>query len=254
VLELLKNGRRFDCRLDLSNGGVSLAIPGRGEADQPKAAAGGISRAGSHRLLFANVDHQLTVLVNNKAVQFDKPVQWDDFDGASSAFPPGQPADDVSPVGIGSSGAAVTVSHLRVLRDIYYTSQDTSRPAHPNYAVLPRSADRWPSANQWLCYPRSAIVKLQEAGADVRADDQFFFVGADQFFPMGDNSPSSQDGRFWLSQYHFDGQGKFRLTTRNEDDYNFVDRRLLVGKALYIYWPHSFFFPIPNFPRMGFVR
>lgn len=255
VLELLKEGRRFDCQLDLASGGVSLVIPGRAETDQPKAASGGISRAGSHQLLFANVDHQLTVLVDGKAVQFNKPVLWDDFDGAAAAFPPGQPADDVSPVGIGSAGATVTVSHLRVLRDIYYTYQDRpSGPAHPNFAILPRVPDHWPSANQWLCYPRSAIVKLQEAGADVRPRDQFFFVGDDRFLPMGDNSPSSQDGRFWLSEYHFDGLGRFRLTTRTEDDYNFVERRLLVGKALYIYWPHSFFFPIPNFPRMGFVR
>jgi signal peptidase I len=69
---------------------------------------------------------------------------------------------------------------------------------------------------------------------------------ADQFFMLGDNSPKSSDGRFWPSQ-------------------NYVDRRLLIGKALLIYWPHSFNyvgiadhkipFPFwPNFSRMRFVH
>jgi signal peptidase I len=36
-----------------------------------------------------------------------------------------------------------------------------------------------------------------------------------------------------------------------------VHRDLLIGKALFIYWPHSWDWPVPlfpNFARMGFVR
>ena len=69
----------------------------------------------------------------------------------------------------------------------------------------------------------------------------------DQFFVLGDNSPASADSRLW---------------TRGE---HYVERQLMIGKALYIYWPHSFNyvtafgkqipFPFfPNFSRMGFVR
>jgi signal peptidase I len=70
----------------------------------------------------------------------------------------------------------------------------------------------------------------------------------DQFFMMGDNSPASADSRYF---------GK-------------VDRRLLIGKALYIYWPHPWWpdwavalhlagtdinVPFwPNFKRMKFVH
>ena len=72
------------------------------------------------------------------------------------------------------------------------------------------------------------------------------FRGDEQFFALGDNSPLSQDGRLWKNIH-------------------FVDRRLLIGKAIYIFWPHSFDhvtifgreipFPyFPNFGRMGFVR
>ena len=67
-----------------------------------------------------------------------------------------------------------------------------------------------------------------------------------EFFMLGDNSPESSDGRYWRSQ-------------------NYVDRRLLIGKALFVYWPHSFNyvevagkkipFPYwPNFARMRFVH
>ncbi len=68
----------------------------------------------------------------------------------------------------------------------------------------------------------------------------------DEFFMLGDNSPRSSDGRYWPNQHY-------------------VNRRLLIGKALFIYWPHSFNyvevvdkkvpFPYwPNFSRMRFVH
>ena len=71
-------------------------------------------------------------------------------------------------------------------------------------------------------------------------------LGSNEFFMMGDNSPASADSRYW---------GK-------------VDRRLLIGKALFIYWPHPWWpswsanipridirIPFwPNFGRMRFVH
>ena len=70
-------------------------------------------------------------------------------------------------------------------------------------------------------------------------------VPEDQFFVLGDNSPRSKDGRFWGTNNHW------------------VPRKLLIGEALCIYWPHSWNripyvnipFPFfPNFGRMGLVR
>jgi signal peptidase I len=60
----------------------------------------------------------------------------------------------------------------------------------------------------------------------------------DQFFPLGDNSPASQDARSW-----------------GQPDY--VARELLIGKALLIYWPHAWNRPVyftPNFQRMGVIK
>jgi signal peptidase I len=59
----------------------------------------------------------------------------------------------------------------------------------------------------------------------------------DQFFMLGDNSRQSQDARSWSR--------------------NYVERKLLIGKALYIFWPHSWDSPLPftpNWERMRFIR
>lgn len=73
-----------------------------------------------------------------------------------------------------------------------------------------------------------------------------FPLDEDQFFVLGDNSPRSADGRYWHLQ-------------------RYVDRNLMIGKALYVYWPHSYEyieiggkripFPFwPNFKQMRFVH
>jgi signal peptidase I len=62
-----------------------------------------------------------------------------------------------------------------------------------------------------------------------------FRLGKDQFFPMGDNSPQSQDGRLW-------GEPAW------------VERDLLTGKALMVYWPHYWNAPIPFMPNVGRMR
>jgi hypothetical protein len=65
-----------------------------------------------------------------------------------------------------------------------------------------------------------------------------FELKKDQFFPMGDNSPASKDARIW-------------------GDNHYVDRKFLIGKALFVYWPHHLKSPLPftpDFSRMRFVR
>ena len=68
----------------------------------------------------------------------------------------------------------------------------------------------------------------------------------DQFFPLGDNSPYSLDARYW----------SVRGPTEPEA-HHYVERDLLIGKALIIYWPHTWNSPIPflpKFSRMGPIR
>lgn len=80
----------------------------------------------------------------------------------------------------------------------------------------------------------------------INAPAESFTLSADQFLVLGDNSPRSADSRFWPRHEYY------------------VKRELLVGKAVYIYWPHALPIPglpdrpwfqlIPNVARMGFVR
>lgn len=133
------------------------------------------------------------------------------------------------------------------------------------------------SANRALRHRAIFLLWASAAGADVRVKHlrvlrDIFYIGAfdvarsdeileedrlefgleeDQFFVLGDNSAASKDSRLWLEGHH-------------------VDRELLIGKAMAVFWPHAvparWSVPLkiggtelrlpswPNFGRMRFVR
>ena len=100
-------------------------------------------------------------------------------------------------------------------------------------------------------YYIGAIDVGSRPGDFLEEDRLEFDLEADQFFVLGDNSAASKDSRLWLEGHH-------------------VDRDLLIGKAMAIFWPHavspSWAVPVkiggaelrlpswPNFGRMRFVR
>jgi signal peptidase I len=137
-------------------------------------------------------------------------------------------------VGIGSKGADLQVSHLKVLRDVYYIAEKSGR-ASGNGPLT--DFQRIGSSHRVLSDPA-----LWDVFDNMQAVD--FPLREDQFLALGDNSPKSKDSRLWAREHY-------------------VRRELLIGKALYIYWPHSWNklprtnipFPLfPNVSRMGFVR
>ena len=137
------------------------------------------------------------------------------------------------------------ITRLRVLRDVYYLAIQKKKnkrfiyDSDYNYDSLLRDSynpDEWskPSAFQRKGphEPGRSTFRPIQLG-DYADDDE------DEFFPMGDNSPSSKDARMWGG------------------DEPFVRRKFLTGKAVLIYWPHSWRRPIPlwpNFKRMNFIR
>jgi signal peptidase I len=109
----------------------------------------------------------------------------------------------------------IEISHLAMFRDIHYTS------VNPNTTAPGRATEGNP-------------LKLE----------------ADQFFMLGDNSPRSEDGRWWSNP----GKGN------NGKVYpkGIVPREYLVGKALFVYWPAGFKLfpksPIALIPNVGELR
>ena len=95
----------------------------------------------------------------------------------------------------------LTLSHVAIFRDIHYTA--------PN-----------------------------GFGQGRAAEDNPFPLGKDEFFVLGDNSPNSQDSRWWNRP----GKANNGLSYRE----GIVPSDYLVGKALFIYWPSGFKFPWPE--------
>ncbi len=110
----------------------------------------------------------------------------------------------------------LTLSHVAIFRDIHYTER--------KYANGPKEG---------------------------RAIDKPFILGEDEFFVLGDNSPNSEDCRWWTRE---------GLANKGLSNYRvgIVPRDYLVGKALFVYWPSGFRpfakFPIGIIPNVGRIR
>ena len=249
TLQLIEGGNRFECVLNMETGKAMLAI-NAGDAGftpanddsrdkQPESVAQVVSD-GSQHIRFANVDDQLLLWIDDDLVEFDRPTTYDGIKtDKPSAFNP----DDRAPAAIGAAGSAITVSHLKVLRDGYYISDRVDRRVNTNSITDYDPEDTPHPRSDFLANPGEwSQTDLNKTTLFDRRRPQIFDIGPEQFFAMGDNSPSSLDGRLWGDKTH-------RVPY-------VVDRHLLIGKALYIYWPRSLdYFPLcPNFPRMGFVR
>lgn len=285
IADLVKAGRHFQCHFDLASGNAELTIGG----DEPEAkgyrrtAATAVRGPGRHAIIFANVDDELSLWVDGRAVAFkdpSRPAAPPPRDGRTESrfgqHPNGYESalldghvptreDLLSPVGIAAAeGASVKVQHIKVLRDVYYIAvfnegrKEEFRPT--DFTSGPDLYDpRKDDPRNWTYLSSSATWENIFSDANMKkctikldppnpADP-----AKDQFFVLGDNSAQSADGREWAGQY-------------------WVERELLIGKALFIYWPHGWgipyyysgnkwhyyspfgFNPVPYFGRMHLVR
>jgi signal peptidase I len=183
-------------------------------------------------------------------VKFDSPTTYGDLNNTRPTIL------DLSPVGIAVQDVKMKVTHLKVLRDIYYIAANKESPRLEyisgrqrkseliDYRKLPPllaegKVDQFFSdPSQWSDLEASNMRQVE------------FSLKADQFFALGDNSAKSQDSRLWES------------TTGKNNPWT-IQRDLLKGKALFIYWPHTWNripyvnipFPFfPNYSRMHFIK
>lgn len=207
ILELSKGADRFQARFDVGTGKCALVRQTLGGATAEIAVeSSGLTGDGKkHHVRFANVDRSLVVWVDGKLV----------FGDGIIYAPPavnGPTANDLQPASIGVNGLTAAVESIRLWRDSYYTSRDN--PSSPDVDVsdwtvpLDWTPDRpLPEALKSLQYLPARILRVPEG----------------HYLCLGDNSANSSDSRSWGT----------------------VPRRLVLGRALLVYWPYN---------RMGLIR
>lgn len=245
LLDLVEGARHFTCRIDLSTGEATLSAGDL--ADYRPKATTSLKGSGKHRVAFTNFDDRLLLWVDGDVVSFDTDTAFDANKVFGSreriiAATSAKDLGDFAPAGIGARGAKVAVSRLELWRDIYYIADDYKRMRvpfdpvtdfnHPFDSALYNLAS---DPNLW-----------QRFGERNKAD---FALNNEQLFVMGDNSAESSDARLWAGN-----------TDRGRPGGPYLERRLLIGKALCVYWPHSWNripgtpIPFPLFPNVGDMR
>jgi signal peptidase I len=268
VLDLVEAGYHFQATIDLATGKATLGvIDGRtgkslefkDEAQSP------LEGTGAYHVRFANIDDQLLLWVNGELVPFahseyDPDVLFAAGGGREKMIPwaadEGGDQGDLAPAGVGARGAKLAISRLAVLRDVYYIatddtlarrSQDAMSADYESYRL---TAEAGGQTIRGLTSPRELFAEREAWPRFLTRRKLEFPVKDEQLFVMGDNSPESADCRLWI------GNGN-PMVSRPGGRY--LDRRLVIGKAVCVFWPHSWggipgLQRLPGFPNFGDMR
>lgn len=240
LLDLVRAGVHHRAEIDVQTGkatlnrvdstGAALSFVDKDGKDVPNPTAStSVKGPGIFRLQLTNVDHEVMLFVDGNAVKFDQPTTYDSDEIVAPQWT-AKDALDLEPAGVGARGLDARISQLRILRDKYYIAVSGGYPfdyeslsSDPDYLQRVFSTpEEWQSSK--VFDPNNRNVNE-------------YTLADNQYFPMGDNSPYSSDGRYWHPQDYLTGD-------------------LLIGKALVIYWPHSWNRPMfwPHFKRMGRIQ
>ncbi|MDR2169270.1 MAG: S26 family signal peptidase [Planctomycetaceae bacterium] len=243
MLSLVKGGVNFLCKIDLTTGNAALSISGKTESFELATAQTQVRLNGNYEIMFCNIDEELRLIIDGKEINFKSKNRYDKFCKENSMLDRNRRPDrsDLKPARIGVSGAAVEVSKIKIWRDMYYIACNDANRSHCDLLVSPMNfvrnsyaADEIErSVNSFFSNP-----EYWETLGKTRAVE--FRLGKDQFLMLGDNSAKSKDSRLWT-----------------EDDIpHYVERKMLIGEAMFVYWPHGLRIfgtnvaIIPNFKKM----
>jgi signal peptidase I len=271
LLDLVEAGVHFTCRIDTATGEAQLSIDGpaqfspvNGKSPQRLVAQTNVKGAGTYRFRFANVDDQLLLWVGRKPVSWQVDGEDHPAHTINNQSRPSWSADDagdLAPLGIGGEGIEMTVTNLRVLRDIYYVAAKSTFGHQTNIASdYENGLKRFTPQDVVRVFKDPSVWATTDL-FDLRQTQQFELKkfpnhpGDDQFFPMGDNNPQSKDARLWTS-----GNEPSVFSGKHVEIDHYVERDLLIGKAFLVYWPHGWNVAnmrlpiVPNLRRMGRIR
>ena len=242
-----------------------LVRPGRPEGPwmplAPPAGLGRLAPDRGHKVALTHVDFRVTLWVDGRAVLVSRdrtekppagttsyPMDYRrlkerlararaDVDGVKVPQPT---------VKIAALGGPCRLWHVKLMRDVYYTRLHFPQgPANGSVGEVARAVGLRQGALGWAVEGNPITLEKHADRPDL-----------DQFFVLGDNSPSSLDGRLWsraavtLRRKDSSGQWVYKLGT--------VPRYNLIGKAIFVYWPAGFCIPglprLPILPNVGKMR
>jgi signal peptidase I len=275
---IVEAGFRHIVTVDMTTGNAVVAIDFDGEkvaafedggSGSQTANAPTSLRAGKkHRVKFANIDDQITLWVDGSVIDWSPSsrLRCADYVKPSQKGPRTTATDplDGAPVGFGIAQGTVTISRAAVYRDIYYIAhgannlgdfivdyrnynstlrESSTREARQQYAQSMHGV----SAEELLTKMSNDVLDRNvlasnpnlwgQSGMTTGRSMYEYQMNEDWYFPMGDNSAASSDARSW-QRHH-------------------VPERLMIGRAVVVFWPHWWNAPIPfmpNFQRMGLIR
>jgi signal peptidase I len=225
TIELAKGVDRFRAEWDLTSGVCTLrqltdpdGTIGAKEVTLGDAMPTSLKGKGKYHVRFANVDDRVIVWVNG-SLPFGR-------DGVEYEGPPphrmGPRDKDLNPVGIAVSGGAdVSIRQLKLWRDTYYTQKPASSRDDADYVgAKGEGTPDFANPDTWQ--------KLRHLPATT------LYVQPGHYLCLGDNSPHSADSRDW----------------------GLVPERLLLGRAMLVYYPFwAPFWPLESpVNRVGPIR
>lgn len=250
VLELREGVDACQAVFDPATGRCVLKVVREGQEIKSAEAATGLRGAGKHQVRFANFDDRLTLWVNGR-LPFGAGLEYDIPEEKR-----GPRLADVRPAAIGVQGASLRVRHLKLWRDIYYTREHNAASdtvllagGRPSDALgltpameaelidpdLPLAERRKLAHSRvkpaWDPYQPGALFERRMGPPEVyprpTPDRPDARLGPDEYFALGDNPTHSSDSRDWMA----------------------VPERLLLGKAVFVYW----YWPL-TWSRLGLIR
>jgi signal peptidase I len=305
TLELVEGGVIFSCKLDVASGHAALACSAL-PAFRP-AGKTPLQGPGRYRLRFANVDDQLHLWVNDDLVEFNEATSYsylanhvpterdlipvrigasggldarasslrilrdiyyvptfepNSFQAASfRKWPSGEAisAYTEAPANANADGSTDAAAFHRQ----WFTAHDA-----PLETLAERAQASAQSLHDALPHWSRELDEVSYTVATAMSDPEYFdhaaslrivhfHVPNDCYFMLGDNSPRSSDSRLWAAG-------------RLHEPQPFVPRDLLIGKAMYVFWPHAWVpdwgmrlqlgwlelnLPfLPNFKHMRFIH
>jgi signal peptidase I len=253
LLDLVEGGTHFQCSIDVQTGQATLSRVGptgkkgvftdqQGAQVEHPTGETKMTGPGSYELRFSNVDNELLLWVNNRLVSFQGPTTYQAEPALSPHWRPDDPGD-LAPVGIGNRSVGLVVNRMRVLRDVYYvalteatfrTGTDYGADDATSMNIREKLADyhNWEHTSFFRQRTEQVIPGPGLA------------LGPEDYLPLGDNSPESSDGRMWPLD--------------DPEQQHTVHRRLLIGQAMFVYWPHSWRWGrvpiVPNISQMRMIK